>query len=377
MDIHSVARTTSFRFVTSWVAMATIVIFASSADAQGPLRRAGERVRGAVQERLNQPLPSENERARRPLNLRGLLAPPTDAEPSKPAAQSGARSAAPTSAAPAQEPSSVVRSNYNRPLGNNNTSNNAAGNNAASRRSTSRPMAAGDPRAEASDLPGVLGLVLEPAPPREVPGRTPVPTRGALVVETVPGSGGEAAGIRAGDLVVAVDGRIVNTVDDLVARLRRLSPGDNVNLRIVRDGKLLTANTVLAGLGGKLDAATYAQVRQAAGLPVSPEITAANSRASQSSGNSEAAQPSSSLGGLGRIVGGWLGGGSGSPANSSPSSAAPSAASDKLSNAPAAAVEEELPPPVPQPSQIDEPNVAPELDGGDDSLPPPAAFEPV
>jgi membrane-associated protease RseP (regulator of RpoE activity) len=350
MEIHSVARTTSFRFVASLVAIAMVVVFTSSADAQGPLRRAGERVRGAVQERLNQPLPSENERARRPLNLRGLLAPSTDAVPSKPADQAGARGAAPTPAASAQEPSSVVRSNYNRPLGK---------------------------LSEASDLPGVLGLVLEPAPPRQVPGRTPVPTRGAFVVETVAGSGGEAAGIRQGDLVVAVDGRIVNTVDDLVARLRRLSPGDNVNLRIVRDGKLLTANTVLAGVGGKLDAATYAQVRQAAGLAVSPEITAANSRATKSTGNSEAAQPSSSLGGLGRIVGGWLGGGSGGTANSNPSSAAQPAAAETPSNSPAAAAEDELPPPAPQPSQVDEPNVAPELDGSSDSLPPPAAFEPV
>ena len=376
MEIHSVARPTSFRFVASLVAVAMIVVFTSSADAQGPLRRAGERVRGVVQERLNQPLPPENDRARRPLNLRGLLAPPTDAEQANSAAQAGARGAAPTSTASEQEPSSVVRSNYNRPLGNNNTSNNAAGNNAASRRPTAGPMAAGDPRSEASDLPGVLGLVLEPAPPRQVPGRTPVPTRGALVVETVAGSGGEAAGIRQGDLVVAVDGRVVNTVDDLVARLRRLSPGDNVNLRIVRDGKLLTANTVLAGVGGKLDAATYAQVRQAAGLTVAPEITAANSRATKSTGNSEAARPSSSLGGLGRIVGGWLGGGSGSAANSDPSSAAQPAAAETPSNSPAA-VEEELPPPAPQPLQVDEPNVAPELDGGDDSLPPPAAFEPV
>lgn len=373
MDIHSVARTMSFRFVASLVAMATIVIFTSSADAQGPLRRAGERVRGAVQERLNQPLPSENERARRPLNLRGLLAPPTDAEPSKPAAQSGARSAAPTAAASATEPSSVVRSNYNRPMGSN-----AADKNTGSQRTVAGPMATGGSNPEASEVPGVLGLVLEPAPPRQVPGRAPVPTRGALVVDTVAGSGGEAAGIRQGDLVVAVDGRIVNTVEDLVARLRRLSPGDNVNLRIVRDGKLLTANTVLAGVGGKLDAATYAQVRKTAGLPVSAKTTGTNNPSSNSaaSGNSETAQQSSSLGGLGRIVGGWLGNGSGSTTNSDPSSAAQPAAAETPNNSPAA-VEEELPPPAPQPLQVDEPNVAPESDGGDDSLPPPAAFEPV
>jgi hypothetical protein len=350
------------------VAMATMGIFTSSADAQGPLRRAGERVRGAMQERLNQPLPSENERARRPLNLRSLLAPPTEAAQANPAAQAGARGAAPNSAASATEPSSVVRSNYNRPLGNN----------AASRRAAEGPMAAGDRRFEASEMPGVLGLVLESAPPRQVPGRAPVPTRGALVVDTVAGSGGEAAGIRQGDLVVAVDGRIVNTVDDLVARLRRLSPGDNVNLRIVRDGKLLTANTVLAGVGGKLDAATYAQVRKTAGLPVSAKTTGTNNPSSNSAapGNSATAQQSSSLGGLGRIVGGWLGNGSGSTTNSDPSSAAQPAAAETPNNSPAA-VEEELPPPAPQPLQVDEPNVAPELDGGDDSLPPPAAFEPV
>jgi membrane-associated protease RseP (regulator of RpoE activity) len=207
-----------------------------------------------------------------------------------------------------------------------------------------------------------------------------------LVVGTAAGSGGEAAGIREGDLVVAIDGRIVNTVDDLVTRLRRLGPGDNVSLRIVRDGKLMTANTVLAGLGGKLDAATYAQVRQAAGLPLPPEMAAANSAPARSSatGNGEAAQPSSSLGSLGRVVGGWLGGGTGTSGsgNANQRSARQPAASPTPDNLPAAdtsptAADEELPPPVPQTPQAEEPNVAPEFDGGDDSLPAPAALEPV
>jgi putative serine protease PepD len=69
---------------------------------------------------------------------------------------------------------------------------------------------------------------------------------GALVTEVVPDSGADAAGIRVGDVVVAVDGVDITGQAGLVATIRDLEPGDEVTVRLVRDGDELT---VTANLG--------------------------------------------------------------------------------------------------------------------------------
>jgi len=59
---------------------------------------------------------------------------------------------------------------------------------------------------------------------------------GALVAEVVPDSGADEAGIRVGDVVVAVDGVEITGQAGLVATIRDLSPGDTVAITIVRGG---------------------------------------------------------------------------------------------------------------------------------------------
>jgi putative serine protease PepD len=46
----------------------------------------------------------------------------------------------------------------------------------------------------------------------------------------------EQAGLRPGDVIVAIDGQSVSTPDELVVLLRTRQPGDEVTLRYVRDG---------------------------------------------------------------------------------------------------------------------------------------------
>ncbi len=60
---------------------------------------------------------------------------------------------------------------------------------------------------------------------------------GALVAETDPSGPAARAGIRRGDIVVATDGRPIESSDDLRTRLARFKPGDRVILQIVRDGR--------------------------------------------------------------------------------------------------------------------------------------------
>lgn len=57
---------------------------------------------------------------------------------------------------------------------------------------------------------------------------------GLLVREVEPEGAAGRAGVRRGDLVVAVDGQPVSSGDDLVERLERLDGGATVTLRIVR-----------------------------------------------------------------------------------------------------------------------------------------------
>lgn len=60
---------------------------------------------------------------------------------------------------------------------------------------------------------------------------------GALVVSVDPGTPAARAGIREGDVIVALGGDEVEQVEDLFAALRGREPGDRVDVTIVRDGR--------------------------------------------------------------------------------------------------------------------------------------------
>ncbi|HEY6759426.1 MAG TPA: trypsin-like peptidase domain-containing protein [Baekduia sp.] len=64
--------------------------------------------------------------------------------------------------------------------------------------------------------------------------------RGALVQSLVRGGAAAAAGVRLGDLVVAVGGHKVAGVNDLIAAVAKLTPGQKTTITVVRDGKTLS-----------------------------------------------------------------------------------------------------------------------------------------
>ena len=53
----------------------------------------------------------------------------------------------------------------------------------------------------------------------------------------VPNSPADKAGIKAGDVITAIDGRTITRADDLVVAIRAKAPGDTVTLTVKRDGK--------------------------------------------------------------------------------------------------------------------------------------------
>jgi len=71
---------------------------------------------------------------------------------------------------------------------------------------------------------------------------------GALVSEVVPGSPGDKAGLKSGDVVVQYEGRKVDDSAHLRLMASQTAPGTKVDLKIVRDGKGRGVNVTLGEL---------------------------------------------------------------------------------------------------------------------------------
>jgi len=63
---------------------------------------------------------------------------------------------------------------------------------------------------------------------------------GALVRQVENGSAADKAGIKAGDVIVAVDGKPIKNVHELPMTIARHRPGDKVDVQLVRNGKSMT-----------------------------------------------------------------------------------------------------------------------------------------
>jgi len=68
---------------------------------------------------------------------------------------------------------------------------------------------------------------------------------GALLREVVAGTAAADAGLKTGDVVVAIDGRPVSGSESLTGYVRQFSPGTQVVLGVVRDGTLEEVTAVL------------------------------------------------------------------------------------------------------------------------------------
>ena len=77
-----------------------------------------------------------------------------------------------------------------------------------------------------------------------------VSTTGVYVVEVTAGGGAEAAGVQAGDRIIAVDDTAVSSSNSVKSYLADKQVGDTVNLQVEREGKVLTL-TVTLGSGAQ------------------------------------------------------------------------------------------------------------------------------
>lgn len=68
---------------------------------------------------------------------------------------------------------------------------------------------------------------------------------GAVITELTDGGAAGEAGLQVGDIVTAVDGEAVRSIQDLAARIRSYLPGDEVTIDAFRDGELVSFKVVL------------------------------------------------------------------------------------------------------------------------------------
>jgi serine protease Do len=71
-------------------------------------------------------------------------------------------------------------------------------------------------------------------------------TKGALVAEAEKDAPAADAGIRAGDIITAVDGDAIASPKDLPKKIGAMKPGDSVKVSVMRDGKEQTLTVKLA-----------------------------------------------------------------------------------------------------------------------------------
>ncbi len=69
--------------------------------------------------------------------------------------------------------------------------------------------------------------------------------KGVLVDKLVKGGAGETAGLKSGDVILAVDGKEVNEPNELQTQIASHHPGDEVVLKVVRDGKAIEKKVTL------------------------------------------------------------------------------------------------------------------------------------
>ena len=87
---------------------------------------------------------------------------------------------------------------------------------------------------------GYLGISGQPADGGDV---------GVVVVEVVPGSPAEEAGLMVGDVIVSIDSEPMYDIVELSAAVKLRRPGEAVELTVARDGDIYIATAVLDALG--------------------------------------------------------------------------------------------------------------------------------
>jgi len=99
---------------------------------------------------------------------------------------------------------------------------------------------------------GLLGVIIRDvnADLADEIGEEITASRGVFVVEVNEGSGGEEAGLKGGDIIIGVDGAETYSTSALQERVARKRPGDEIEVKFLRDGEVMTTKATLKNISG-------------------------------------------------------------------------------------------------------------------------------
>jgi serine protease Do len=120
---------------------------------------------------------------------------------------------------------------------------------------------------------GQLGVVIGPIDALKAEGLGLPDTRGGLVNDLPTGSPAAKAGVEVGDVIRSVNGKQINSAEELPPMIGMMAPGSQVTLGILRDGKARDIKVTLTALneGRSTEVSSEAESKQAA-APVSVDL---------------------------------------------------------------------------------------------------------
>jgi serine protease Do len=100
---------------------------------------------------------------------------------------------------------------------------------------------------------GYMGVTLQTVTPELAPQFGLKEPHGAVIDEVTPNGPGAKAGLKQGDVIVAIDGKKVETNDDATMDVISRAPGSTASLQIIRNGQPMTLTVTLGTRPGGVD----------------------------------------------------------------------------------------------------------------------------
>ncbi|HEX3034251.1 MAG TPA: DegQ family serine endoprotease [Thermodesulfobacteriota bacterium] len=126
---------------------------------------------------------------------------------------------------------------------------------------------------------GWIGVMIQQITPEIAEGMDLKEAEGALVSDVTPGGPADKAGIRRGDIIVEFNGHEIKSISELTSRVALATPGTEVKLKIIRDGKEKDITAKLEELpetrAGKMEEGTGKETEEKLGLSaeeITPQI---------------------------------------------------------------------------------------------------------
>ncbi|MFT0861567.1 Do family serine endopeptidase [Ancylobacter sp. G4_0304] len=95
---------------------------------------------------------------------------------------------------------------------------------------------------------GYVGVQIQPVSDEVAEALELKDAQGALIAQVQPGTPGEKAGLKAGDVVTAIDGKAIKDSREMSREIARKKPDTTVKLSVLRDGKSITVPVTLEQL---------------------------------------------------------------------------------------------------------------------------------